>query len=303
MTLFEETRISSEAMREYEERGGALVDAVNRSMALSPHLREYIGGNPLEVLYANHRHHHGVMVNVMKFNAWSMLDAIIPWVYRSYHAHGFSWSYFPAVYGAWSDALRSLLSPASAAELTAIYDTYAQGHDRYIAASSARTEHAPEFGEPFGGMGEKIIGLLISGDASGVIDLGAQYINDSRGLASFYLDALTPAMVEIGLRWEAGRISVAHEHLASGVVNRVMSYWYHHVLDAKNTRGKALVTSGPGEFHSIGGAMFSDLLTIDGWQTIHLGANTPISDLLTLADSFIPDIVAISVAMPFNIHA
>lgn len=138
-------------------------------------------------------------------------------------------------------------------------------------------------------------------DSNGVIKLAEGYVTEADHLQDFYLGALTPALIEIGKRWEQGKLSVAHEHLASGVVNRLMAYWYFYVLKGTKGRGKAVVTSGPGEFHAIGGAMVADLLSIDGWETVHLGANTPTTDLLVLLDSYQPDVLLVSVSMPFNI--
>ena len=49
--------------------------------------------------------------------------------------------------------------------------------------------------------------------------------------------------------------------------------------------------------------MISDLLEQKGWQVRYLGANTPQEELLDLLLSFKPDLLALSVIMPFNLAA
>ena len=302
MNPFSTLHISVEAAAAYSAAGPALIDFVNREIASAPEVNTLIGGNPLEVLYANHRHHHGVICNVMKFGAWQMLHEIIPWVYRSYVSHGFSYAYFPRAFRAWQGAVEEHTGAAFSQELNKIYDLFLEHHEASIVRSQEHVPHGSLFKPPYEALSAEVITALTSGDASGVINMGEKLVTDASSLADLYMGLLTPAMIEIGHRWEEGRLSVAHEHLASGVVNRVMAYWYHHILSCRQTKGKALITAGPGEFHAIGSAILADLLSIDGWQTIQLGANTPTEDLLIMMDSFQPDIVGISVAMPFNIH-
>jgi MerR family transcriptional regulator, light-induced transcriptional regulator len=293
--------ISPEAFADYEHQGPAMTDSVNRAVASSPQIHELIGRNPLEVMYANHRHHHHFMLNVIKLNGWEMLHDTVPWVYRSYSSRGFSFDYFLAEFNAWIEAVKQHLAPAHAAEIIPIYEGFIAGHPGFIAASAQEREPTT-FEGPWVDLSEELIELLTAGDSHGVIRLTEDHVSGPEGLQAMYLGGLGPALVEIGKRWEEGKLSVASEHLASAVVIRVMAYWYHHVLQPTKSRGKAVVTSGPGEFHGIGGAMLADLLAVDGWETSTLGPDTPTADLLALLRSQEPDLLAVSVCMPFNIN-
>ncbi|MGB9578426.1 MAG: cobalamin B12-binding domain-containing protein, partial [Halothiobacillaceae bacterium] len=90
-------------------------------------------------------------------------------------------------------------------------------------------------------------------------------------------------------------------HFATSIVARIMSALYMRVPAPVHEKGSALVTSAPNEFHELGARMVADLLELDGWNVTFLGANTPVGDLIALAKILNPQIVAISVAMPFNI--
>ena len=69
----------------------------------------------------------------------------------------------------------------------------------------------------------------------------------------------------------------------------------------KNIKGKVVVASSPSEFHEIGAWIISDILESNGWDVKYLGANTPKKDLISLLSSFKPNVLALSVTMPFNI--
>jgi methanogenic corrinoid protein MtbC1 len=101
-------------------------------------------------------------------------------------------------------------------------------------------------------------------------------------IESAFADVLAPALVEIGERWEAGDLTVAQEHLASGVVRASLQ---RLLADARGSvRGVAVAACASGEHHEIGLMMLSVLLRADGWQVAYLGADTPFADALSLAD-------------------
>jgi methanogenic corrinoid protein MtbC1 len=109
-------------------------------------------------------------------------------------------------------------------------------------------------------------------------------------------------MYEIGMLWERAEISVAEEHLASAIVVRIMATIGIAKIEVVEAKGRAVVTASPNEFHEIGAWMVSDALEQDGWMVQYLGANTPREDLVRLLQSFNPDILAISVTIPFNVN-
>lgn len=92
---------------------------------------------------------------------------------------------------------------------------------------------------------------------------------------------LSPALVEIGTLWEAGRMSVAQEHLASGAVRAAL---LRLLGDHRGEpRGVAVLACAPGEHHEIGLLMLAVLLRADGWQVAYLGPDTPTAEAVGLA--------------------
>jgi len=95
-------------------------------------------------------------------------------------------------------------------------------------------------------------------------------------------DVLAPVLAAVGDSWEAGEISVAQEHLASGVVR---SHLERLLADSRAAvRGTAVLACAPGERHELGLLMLAVLLRADGWQVAYLGADTPVGDAVALAE-------------------
>ncbi len=65
---------------------------------------------------------------------------------------------------------------------------------------------------------------------------------------------------------------------------------------------KAIISASPNEYHEIGARMVADVLRVNGWNTRYLGSNTPTDSIIELMESFKPDILALSVTIPFNIE-
>lgn len=119
------------------------------------------------------------------------------------------------------------------------------------------------------------------GDSSAVQRLVTQSLA-LRSLEEALLDVLAPALVAVGERWQAGEVTVAQEHLASGIVRGAVQ---RLVADARGSvRGVAVLACAPGELHEIGLLMLAALLRADGWQVAYLGADTPVHEAFELAD-------------------
>jgi len=108
-------------------------------------------------------------------------------------------------------------------------------------------------------------------------------------------------MYRIGLLWETNQITVAEEHLATAIVGRMMAALYPRFAQFNVTRGTAIVSAGPNEFHEVGARMVADFMEMDGWDVTYLGANTPATEILAILKRQKPFMLALSVATVFNL--
>ncbi|MEA2349758.1 MAG: MerR family transcriptional regulator, light-induced transcriptional regulator, partial [Thermoleophilaceae bacterium] len=116
-------------------------------------------------------------------------------------------------------------------------------------------------------------------------------------VGTLYTEVFAPVLIEVGSRWESGAISVAHEHLAAEVTASLVSELAGRLRLAPEAGRLAIVACSPGERHCVGGQMLTGLLEGEAWEVLYLGATLPVEDLVALADSEVPDVVALSTTM------
>jgi methanogenic corrinoid protein MtbC1 len=107
---------------------------------------------------------------------------------------------------------------------------------------------------------------------------------------------LQPLLEEVGERWERGELTVAEEHLVSEAVRSRLG---HLLADSGGgVRGVVVLACAPGERHELGLMMAALALRRDGWKIVYLGADTPIHDVLALAEKLSANVVGLSIAVP-----
>lgn len=293
--------VSQAAVSSYEQQKDVMLEIVNKKMTAHHDLSELIGHNPLQMMYDNHLNHINFMINVFKFNSFEMLVRIVPWVYRAYHFHGFSYEYFPVELKTWKHAVKSALDSSEAHEIIRVYDWLIMQHQRMIALSQKGPTFMVQVLPEWQRRKEKFLSLLLDADYDACLKMSEQIVQSEDTLKDFYLQVIQPSLYDIGVLWEAGKISVAEEHLATAIVGRITANIYTKIRRSRKKKGKAIITAAPNEFHEVGSRMVADLLEIDGWDILYLGANTPQGELFKLMKKVKPRFLGISVAMPFNL--
>lgn len=109
-------------------------------------------------------------------------------------------------------------------------------------------------------------------------------------------DVVEPLLREVGDLWQAGRLSVAQEHLVSEATRARLG----HVLgDAGGgVRGTAVLACAPRERHELGLMSVAIALRNDGWRVAYVGADTPIADAVDLASRLSASVLGFSITVP-----
>ena len=114
-------------------------------------------------------------------------------------------------------------------------------------------------------------------------------------LDAIYVDVVQPSMREIGRLWQANELSIAEEHLATAITESAMSRAFERVFVWRDRRTPRLIAAcADDERHQMGLRMLCDLLELEGWETIYLGAAVPIESLTELVAARDPEVVALS---------
>ncbi len=120
-------------------------------------------------------------------------------------------------------------------------------------------------------------------------------------LKTLYVDLFQRSLYEVGCLWEGNKISVATEHLATAITENLMVLGYPQVFASPRVGHRAIVTCCVDEYHQLGAKMVADLLELNGWDTLFLGASTPETAVCAMAAERRPDLVCLSVSLSINL--
>ena len=105
---------------------------------------------------------------------------------------------------------------------------------------------------------------------------------------------IAPALRRVGDEWAAGRISVAREHRATAICERLIGACARPA--AGRPRGVAVVATPPGERHGMPALMAAACLREHRWQVHHLAADLPAAEIAGLAAQVGAGLVVLSTA-------
>jgi DNA-binding transcriptional MerR regulator/methylmalonyl-CoA mutase cobalamin-binding subunit len=119
------------------------------------------------------------------------------------------------------------------------------------------------------------------------------------GIPAFLQGIVPTLMHRIGEEWQAGRLTIAHEHLASAAVLAIILEGMRSVPEAPGAP-RLLVTTPSGERHAVGAALAAAAAALDGWAIIYLGVDVPAADIVAAASASRADVVALSIVHTDN---
>lgn len=114
------------------------------------------------------------------------------------------------------------------------------------------------------------------------------------GAIPFLEMVVAPLLRRVGEAWEAGEMGPAEEHLATGVVERVLQ-WLTQPVAGDAQAPRMLVATLPGERHGLGAMLVSTAAALLGWRVSSLGTDLPPEDVAIAARTLGVRVVAVSV--------
>lgn len=121
------------------------------------------------------------------------------------------------------------------------------------------------------------------------------------GLAAFVLELMPVMNADVGAAWASGTIAVRDEHLYSEAVQRlVREALSRHAVP--QGRPAVLLTTAPGELHTLGLLMTEAVLALNGAHCISLGAQSPLTEIVLAAREYDARIVGLSFSACFPVR-
>jgi len=105
---------------------------------------------------------------------------------------------------------------------------------------------------------------------------------------------ITPALRRVGEQWAAGELTIAAEHRASAICERLIAARAHQ--PPGRPRGIAVTATPPAERHALPALMAAACLREDRWLEHHLAADLPVADVIGLALDVGATLVVLSAA-------
>lgn len=118
------------------------------------------------------------------------------------------------------------------------------------------------------------------------------------GLLSTVEDVVAPLALAVGQAWAAGTLSVYQEHLFTEAVETSLREAMAGMAttQASLTSPRVLLTTLPGESHTLGLLMAESVLALQGCERLPLGASTPLGEIVLATERLQADVVAIGVS-------
>ena len=294
-------QVTLRATTAYQDHLTEMTSSVDAIMGSQPNIHSLIGHNPLQVMYDNHRHHGAFMATVFAIGNYALLAKTLPWVYRAYHAHKFSYDYFPLELKTWLEVTEKNLKEEDIAAIRKVYQWMISSHEQIIKLSQEEGTAESEVNIDWVDKKNEFRALVLRGDHKACLNMATSSIKTAKDIECFYLNVLQPVLYDVGILWEKGEISIAQEHLASAIVSRVMVSANLIAEQSSTSRGRVVVSASANEYHEIGASMIADIMEHDGWDVDYLGANVPPDALLQHLRDFNPTFLALSATIPFNV--
>ena len=117
------------------------------------------------------------------------------------------------------------------------------------------------------------------------------------GAVGFIDEVAVPFLRAVGDAWEEGRLGVAHEHLASAVVRRVLAFVAETVEPGPGARD-VVVATPQRQAHELGALLAAASAAASGWRVTYLGADLPAEEIASAARQKGAAAVALSVLYP-----
>lgn len=142
---------------------------------------------------------------------------------------------------------------------------------------------------------------------NGAFGQATQLINDAvknkLNPVMIYDRVFAPSMREIGRLWEKGEITVAQEHLATGITEHCRALLSRtQPLSTTGTSYSVLLTNVSGNQHTLGVNLLCDTFRWHGWEVYPLITALPEAQIVDAATIYQVDLVCLSVALPAQIN-
>ena len=145
---------------------------------------------------------------------------------------------------------------------------------------------------------DEYIVLLLDGSAASAIERTRTLLAEGVTPLEFFQQIITPALAEVGRRFEELEIFLPELAIAGEMVKEINDAVITPALAAASQKqiqqGKVILGTVQGDLHDIGKNMVGLMLGVHGFDVIDLGTNVPPAEFVNRAEKEKADIIAMS---------
>jgi methanogenic corrinoid protein MtbC1 len=141
---------------------------------------------------------------------------------------------------------------------------------------------------------ERLWDAVTTGDEHAAGDTVVRALGDGTDPESVLLDVIAAVQRRVGREWAANRLTVAQEHAATAINDRVIATFGYLVRRPEPHLGRITVACVDGEWHAMPARLLAEVLRLRGFGVDYLGAQVPAQHLVAHLHRTGPDAVALS---------
>ncbi|HPE69708.1 MAG TPA: cobalamin-dependent protein [Thermotogota bacterium] len=171
-----------------------------------------------------------------------------------------------------------------------------------LVSRTVLTDGWPSPVNPLAPIAREYLEALLHTDRQKALRLVQKTVEQGTSIRDIYLHVFQESLVQVGKLWQSNQVSVAREHFVTAATQTIMGSLYPAIFQSNKNGKKVLCTAASSELHEVGIRMVADFFEMEGWDSMFLGANTPLPSILQTLEEFQPDLVAISATLSYHLQ-
>jgi methanogenic corrinoid protein MtbC1 len=147
------------------------------------------------------------------------------------------------------------------------------------------------------------VSVQLQGDRRAALHFVDRLVHEGHSIPDIQQHVIAAAQREIGRMWEESRIGIAQEHMATAISQLALAQLYRYAQPLPALGRKVVVACVEGELHEFPARLVADALDLAGYATRFLGADVPTGSLIDVLEQESPNLLALSITMPFHAAA
>ncbi len=147
---------------------------------------------------------------------------------------------------------------------------------------------------------------ILAFDKATTLKMAQAVIDQDLDIPEIIQQGMTPAIVEVGKRFEAGKLFLPELQLSADVFSSAMDVLQPKLLELKinlKPKGRVVIGTVKGDVHSIGKDLVGTMLKVGGFEVTDLGVDVPTFTFLEQAEKTKANVIALSALLTTTMPA